>query len=79
MVSSLGLKVSSRDIKHTDPKVQIKAITTQWLPLPDAVLGMTYCESMIFRGVPIFVDFVGTINHENRYPMISYFAIDLNA
>ncbi|CAC5382553.1 RIA1 [Mytilus coruscus] len=39
IVNSLDLKVSPRDIKHNDPKVQIKAITTQWLPLSDAVLG----------------------------------------
>lgn len=39
IVNSLDLKVSPRDIKHNDPKVQIKAITTQWLPLSEAVLG----------------------------------------
>lgn len=39
IITSLGLKVSARDMKHNDPKVQIKAITTEWLPLSDAVLG----------------------------------------
>jgi ribosome assembly protein 1 len=49
IVNSLGLKVSTRDIKHNDPKVQIKAITAQWLPLSDAVLGqyINCCKDML--------------------------------
>jgi ribosome assembly protein 1 len=39
IVQSLNLKVLPRDLKHSDPKVQIQAILTQWLPLSDAVLS----------------------------------------
>ena len=39
IVQSLSLKVLARDLKHSDPKVQIQAILTQWLPLSDAVLS----------------------------------------
>lgn len=48
IVTSLGLKVSPRDLKHNDPKVQIKAITTQWLPLPDAVLGKLVVHCLLY-------------------------------
>ncbi len=40
---------------------------------------VNYYESTIVRGVPIFVDFVGTVNHENLFPTNSEFVIDLNA
>lgn len=38
VVSSLGVKVMARDSRHTDPKVLLSAICSQWLPLSQAVL-----------------------------------------
>lgn len=39
IVKSLQLNVMPRDLKHSDPKVQIQAILSKWLPLSDAVLS----------------------------------------
>lgn len=38
VVSSLGLKLMSRDLRHSDPKVLLSAICSQWLPVSTAVL-----------------------------------------
>ncbi|KAG8145089.1 putative Elongation factor Tu GTP-binding domain-containing protein, partial [Naja naja] len=38
IISSLGLKIAARELRHTDPKVQLNAICSQWLPISDAVL-----------------------------------------
>lgn len=38
MVTSLGLKVMARDLRHSDPKVLLSAICSQWLSLSQAVL-----------------------------------------
>uniref|UniRef100_UPI00398E9012 elongation factor-like GTPase 1 isoform X2 n=1 Tax=Pristiophorus japonicus TaxID=55135 RepID=UPI00398E9012 len=40
IVSSLGLTILPRDSRHTDPKVHLNAICTQWLPISQAVLSM---------------------------------------
>nr|XP_034986724.1 elongation factor-like GTPase 1 [Zootoca vivipara]XP_034986726.1 elongation factor-like GTPase 1 [Zootoca vivipara] len=40
IVSSLGLKIGAREMRHTDPKVQLNAICSQWLPISEAVLSM---------------------------------------
>ncbi|XP_010132057.1 PREDICTED: elongation factor Tu GTP-binding domain-containing protein 1 isoform X2 [Buceros rhinoceros silvestris] len=40
IVTSLGLKIGARESRHTDPKVQLNAICSQWLPISDAVLSM---------------------------------------
>ncbi|XP_014340293.1 elongation factor-like GTPase 1 [Latimeria chalumnae] len=40
IVKSLGLKISARDSHHTDPKVHLNAICSQWLPVSQAVLSM---------------------------------------
>ena len=40
IVASLELKISARDSRHTDPRVHLSAICTQWLPLAPAVLSM---------------------------------------
>jgi ribosome assembly protein 1 len=40
IVGSLGLKISARDSRHTDPRVHLAAICNQWLPLAPAVLAM---------------------------------------
>ena len=39
-MSSLGLKISSRDSRHTDTRIHLTAICSQWLPLAPAVLAM---------------------------------------
>ncbi|KAK0144951.1 Elongation factor-like GTPase 1 [Merluccius polli] len=38
MVTSLGVKVMARDSRHSDPKVLLSAICSQWLPISQAVL-----------------------------------------
>ncbi|XP_029430609.1 elongation factor-like GTPase 1 isoform X2 [Rhinatrema bivittatum] len=40
IVNSLGLKISSRESRHADPKVHLGAICSQWLPISQAVLSM---------------------------------------
>lgn len=45
MVTSLGLKVMPRDLRHSDPKVLLSAISSQWLPVSQAVLSMV-CEKL---------------------------------
>ena len=39
IVSSMGLKISARDSRHTDPRIHLYAICSQWLPLAVATLG----------------------------------------
>lgn len=38
IVQNLQLKINPRDLKHSDPKVQIHAVLSKWLPLSDTVL-----------------------------------------
>lgn len=38
VMSSLGVKVAARDLRHSDPKVLLSAICSQWLPVSQAVL-----------------------------------------
>uniref|UniRef100_A0A7N6BKJ4 Elongation factor-like 1 n=1 Tax=Anabas testudineus TaxID=64144 RepID=A0A7N6BKJ4_ANATE len=45
VVASLGVKVMARDSRHSDPKVLLSAISSQWLPLSQAVLAMV-CEKL---------------------------------
>lgn len=45
IVSSLGLKISARESRHSDPKVQVSAICNQWLPISQAVLNMV-CKKL---------------------------------
>lgn len=40
MVESLNIKLTNRDLRHTDVKIQLQAVCSQWLPLATAVLGM---------------------------------------
>ena len=40
IVSSMSLKISARDSRHTNPKVHLFAICSQWLPLARTVLSM---------------------------------------
>ncbi|XP_041836893.1 elongation factor-like GTPase 1 isoform X2 [Melanotaenia boesemani] len=45
VVSSLGIKVAPRDLRHSDSKVLLSAICSQWLPVSQAVLSMV-CEKL---------------------------------
>uniref|UniRef100_A0A3B4UIW6 Elongation factor-like 1 n=1 Tax=Seriola dumerili TaxID=41447 RepID=A0A3B4UIW6_SERDU len=45
VVTSLGVKVMARDSRHSDPKVLLTAICSQWLPVSQAVLLMV-CEKL---------------------------------
>lgn len=45
VVTSLGIKVIARDLRHSDPKVLLHAICSQWLPVSKAVLSMV-CEKL---------------------------------
>lgn len=39
MAEKLGVQMSARDARHPDPKVQVKALLAQWMPLASSVLG----------------------------------------
>ncbi|XP_063572343.1 golgin subfamily A member 6-like protein 22 [Pongo abelii] len=45
IVTSLGLKIEAQEARHSDPKVQINAICSQWLPISHAVLAMV-CQKL---------------------------------
>ncbi|KAK7815207.1 hypothetical protein U0070_021170, partial [Myodes glareolus] len=45
IVTSLGLRIGAREARHSDPKVQINAICSQWLPISHAVLAMV-CQKL---------------------------------
>ncbi|XP_075129527.1 elongation factor-like GTPase 1 [Leptodactylus fuscus] len=45
IVFSLGLKISARESRHSDPKVHVNAICSQWLPISQAVLSMV-CKKL---------------------------------
>ncbi|KAG8232346.1 hypothetical protein J437_LFUL008814, partial [Ladona fulva] len=36
----LGIKLTARDLRHTDCKVQLQAVMNQWLPLANSLLDM---------------------------------------
>ena len=40
IVNSMNLKISARDSRHTDARVHLFAICSQWVPLASAVLTM---------------------------------------
>lgn len=40
IVNSMKLKISARDSRHTDSRVHLFAVCSQWLPLAGAVLSM---------------------------------------
>lgn len=40
IVNSLGIKLTARDLRHTDYKVQLQAVCSQWLPLAQTVLSV---------------------------------------
>lgn len=46
VVTSLGVKVMARDSRHSDPKVLLSAICSQWLPVSQAVLCILHSVSL---------------------------------
>ena len=40
IVSSLGIRFTTRDLNHSDPKSQLQTLFNQWLPISGAVLRM---------------------------------------
>lgn len=46
IVTSLGLRIGAREARHSDPKVQINAICSQWLPISHAVLCILYFSGL---------------------------------
>lgn len=52
IVSSLGLKVMTRDLSHSDPKVLLSAICRQWLPVSSAVLCIL-CPTSYFSVISV--------------------------
>ena len=40
ITAAMNLTIAARDMRSTDPKVQLQAICGQWLPLAKSVLGM---------------------------------------
>ncbi|XP_066994936.2 elongation factor-like GTPase 1 [Anabrus simplex] len=45
ILTSLNIQLSTRDMRHTDSKVQLQAACSQWLPLATAVLDMV-CKKL---------------------------------
>ncbi|XP_032671587.1 elongation factor-like GTPase 1 [Odontomachus brunneus] len=45
MAEKLDVKLTTRDLRHTDPKAQLQAICSQWLPLARACIDMV-CEQV---------------------------------
>uniref|UniRef100_A0A023F2G3 Ribosome assembly protein 1 n=1 Tax=Triatoma infestans TaxID=30076 RepID=A0A023F2G3_TRIIF len=40
IVVQIDVQLAARDLRHTDPKVQVQAVFSQWLPLSNATLEM---------------------------------------
>ncbi|CAH1407872.1 unnamed protein product [Nezara viridula] len=40
IIETVGVKITTRDMRHNDPKVQLQAVSSQWLPLANSVLEM---------------------------------------
>lgn len=56
VMTSLGIKVMTRDLRHSDPKVLLFAICNQWLPVSKAVLCILLFWSLILPQLfPIYV------------------------
>ncbi|XP_066583089.1 elongation factor-like GTPase 1 isoform X2 [Prorops nasuta] len=45
IAEKLNIKLTTRDLRHTDPKAQLQAVCSQWLPLAKACLNMA-CEKI---------------------------------
>lgn len=40
MCEKLGIKLTTRDLRHTDTRIQLQSLMMQWLPLSQTVLNM---------------------------------------
>lgn len=40
ITEKLGIKLTARDLRHTDARIQLQSIFSQWLPIERAVLEM---------------------------------------
>ncbi|XP_052742629.1 elongation factor-like GTPase 1 isoform X1 [Bicyclus anynana] len=40
----LGIKLTTRDLRHTDTRIQLQSLMMQWLPLSNTVLDMVCCK-----------------------------------
>ncbi|XP_070513085.1 elongation factor-like GTPase 1 isoform X2 [Cardiocondyla obscurior] len=45
IAEKLNIKLTTRDLRHTDPKAQLQAVCSQWLPLAQNCLD-TVCENV---------------------------------
>lgn len=45
IAEKLNIKLTARDLRHTDPKAQLQAVCSQWLPLAQNCLDMV-CENV---------------------------------
>lgn len=45
IAEKLNIKLTTRDLRHTDPKAQLQAVCSQWLPLAQACINMV-CEKV---------------------------------
>lgn len=45
IAEKLNIKLTTRDLRHTDPKAQLQAVCSQWLPLARNCLNMV-CENV---------------------------------
>jgi len=45
IAEKLNIKLTTRDLRHTDPKAQLQAVCSQWLPLAQNCLDMV-CEKV---------------------------------
>lgn len=56
MAEKLGVQMSARDARHPDPKVQVRALLAQWMPLASSVLSM--CTNLIIEKALISKRFI---------------------
>ncbi|XP_059060519.1 elongation factor-like GTPase 1 [Achroia grisella] len=45
MCEKLGIKLTARDLRHTDKRVQLQSLMMQWIPLSQTILNMV-CEKL---------------------------------
>ncbi|KAK2588807.1 hypothetical protein KPH14_001682 [Odynerus spinipes] len=45
IAEKLNIKLTARDLRHTDPKAQLQAVCSQWLPLAQACINMV-CDKV---------------------------------
>ncbi|XP_052752232.1 elongation factor-like GTPase 1 isoform X2 [Galleria mellonella] len=45
MCEKLGIKLTARDLRHTDTRIQLQSLMMQWIPLSQTILNMV-CEKL---------------------------------